>query len=786
VAGSALALVALVAGFLALGRLRMKNFVKDLPQRLGVGITQDSNSFTYDQSSKGKKIFTVHAAKEVQRKNGTIALHDVEITLYNQAGKPADHIHGVDFEYNQKAALLTAQGEVFIDLVPPEAKDAGAKPLTPEEREAKLVHVKTMGLVFDQKAQSASSDGAVEFRSEGYSGSSVGAAYDAKNGVVVLRSAVRIIGLRDERPVVLTAARAEMDRKQNVVDLTAPRYVSTGDGGVETAAATHVWMNIAKDGTPQRVNAEGKVTLASDRRGTVVSDRLDMELGPKGQARAAHLYGKVHYTDEQDGKRREGRAEDARIAFDDAGRPVHAVFGGGTTFAEQGSSSARNLQAATVEVVLAGGGKQPTIVKNAVAYGPDGARMRLVDEDGKGRRATDVAADRLAGQFAAAGRVTELTGLDGMGHTWVHRVVAGPRGKELSDDTSRGDTLWVDFKTGEKGRSELARAEQRGNVTTVYEAARKPNEKPGPPEIEHARAEDAVYEADLVHLTGSVELQDATSALFADRMDVNRGTGDAFAAGSVRVTYVQPPVPGAVAPATSAEPVHVLAARAVAHKATNFAEFFGDAGTKARMWQGASQVQAPVLDFYRKDKRVVAKGNLGSEAAEVLAVLVGAAKSGEEPGQTQKRRRGPARVVSREMVYEDGARTVTFTGSVRLVDQDGTMTSMEATVWLAPATGGEESSGFMGGRVDHMLATGSVSVEQPGRTATGERLIYTASDGIFVMTGSKAAPPKVMDRLQGTTTGAVLKFRSGDDSVEVLGSEDGRSGRVRTETRVKQ
>jgi lipopolysaccharide export system protein LptA len=44
-------------------------------------------------------------------------------------------------------------------------------------------------------------------------------------------------------------------------------------------------------------------------------------------------------------------------------------------------------------------------------------------------------------------------------------------------------------------------------------------------------------------------------------------------------------------------------------------------------------------------------------------------------------------------------------------------------------------------------------------------------------------PPKVIDEAQGTVTGASLRFKSGDDSVEVL-SGDG-SQRVRTETRMK-
>jgi len=44
-----------------------------------------------------------------------------------------------------------------------------------------------------------------------------------------------------------------------------------------------------------------------------------------------------------------------------------------------------------------------------------------------------------------------------------------------------------------------------------------------------------------------------------------------------------------------------------------------------------------------------------------------------------------------------------------------------------------------------------------------------------------------VDQVQGSTTGAALRFKSGDDSVEVLGSVDRKTpGRVRSETRMKQ
>jgi lipopolysaccharide export system protein LptA len=283
-------------------------------------------------------------------------------------------------------------------------------------------------------------------------------------------------------------------------------------------------------------------------------------------------------------------------------------------------------------------------------------------------------------------------------------------------------------------------------------------------------------------------------------VDVNRGNGDAFAYGTVKVTYLSPPAAGASPPTTPQEPVHVLAARAIAHKSSGLAEFFGSGQDLARMWQGTSQVQAPVLDFYRTEKKLIAHGDAGSDAPMVRAVLVSASTAG--PAATAKKTPGSSgttHIVSKELVYTDSARTVEFTGAVRVVDQDGVLTSNQATVWLTPANAPSStaksvpapsaqapSSGFMGGRVDHMVATGAVVINQPGRRGTGDKLVYTASDGLYVLTGTKAVPPKVVDQTQGTTTGAALRFKSGDDSVEVMGSVEGKTaGRVRSETRMK-
>jgi lipopolysaccharide export system protein LptA len=86
---------------------------------------------------------------------------------------------------------------------------------------------------------------------------------------------------------------------------------------------------------------------------------------------------------------------------------------------------------------------------------------------------------------------------------------------------------------------------------------------------------------------------------------------------------------------------------------------------------------------------------------------------------------------------------------------------------------------MMGGSVQSILATGGVHLQQPGRTAIGERLLYTAADDRYLLTGTPAVPPRVDDSQHGNVTGASLIFHAGSDSVEVSG-ETGR--RVRTET----
>ena len=807
----ALVLVCVLAGYIGYARVMARLRGLKVPKINGLSYDPETDGFVYAPSNGTRKLYEVRASRQIKHKDGNLTLKNVGIELYGKNGERTDHIHGDEFMYDPKAGVITAVGTVFIDLAPP--PPAEGKPVKDEE--SRIIHLKTDGLVFQQKEEFASTENQLEFRAGGMTGTAVGATYDSKAGLVVLRSQVHVSGLRGDaagngRPMVLTAAHAELNRDGNVAVMEMAKLISAGDRGTQTAMAAHAVVHMAADGTPKHVDANGNVTLISEGRGTVTADRLDMDLNAQGQPSAAHLMDMVRFTNDQESRQEYGKANDARIAFDAQGRPVHAVMTGSveadlTGKGAQGDST-RWLGADKVELGLGGGGKEPVVVRSAVATAAGGARMRMVDagvrKDAKGKAfngilRTNVTADVLTGRFAAGGKQTQVTGVDGTGRTVVERSLIDSAGGPMQwHDTGTGDALKMDFRSvpnpdaKARTRTELLRAEQRGSVRLVREALAKADpKKPAAAgmDVEHAEGDDVAYEVDTqkTTMTGQVKVSDPESALFAERVTFDQNTGDATADGTVRVSYLQQ--------GSTGEPVHVLASRAAGHKATGITQFFAGPNGDARMWQGGSQVEAPVLDFDRNKKTLLAHGAAGSQAAVVKTVLVDTSEPKAKPAAaktaTSQKQQGnaPVRLVSREMLYTDSTRQVLFKGQVQANDQDGVLHAQEATVYLAPKDAAATDQGTpisLGGHVDRIVATGAVEIEQPGRKATGDRLVYTANDRTFVLTGTKAVPPKMVDETQGNVTGAQLRFRSGDDSVEVLGG-DGQE-RVHTETRMKQ
>jgi lipopolysaccharide export system protein LptA len=843
-------LVMVVFSFLGYAHYRAHRFLANLPAKLGVNVRRETNNVTYSQSVQGRTVYTIHAAKAVERGDGMMRLHDVGIVLYGRQQDRADRIYGKEFEYDQKNGVVRAVGEVHIDLQAPEAADANAKmdyaagkdlhgskadagdsgsvAGEHEDKDERLIHVTTSGLVFLQKLGVAATDQDIEFESGGLKGHAIGADYSSDTGVVVLHSAVRVNGLQHEKPVVLTASHAVLDRPGQTMVLLQARYVAVGGkaGAAEgqTAQAQHVVVHLRKDGTAEKVVADGDVTLTNGMGGSVEAPRGEMMLNAQNQPESAVLMDGVKYSANDPLRQAQGEAAEGRVRFDKKGHPEHVVMTGAVHLQEQVRAtdsasepwSERELNAGAVELALSSDSAGRALLRDAKATGH--ARLKVASPAVKGGTTSSaMAGDVLMAHFVQAGGADHIAEVHGDGHTALRRVSATG-----VVNTSSGDSLVAHFQPAVAGRGQdasggqtqkkgsegmglddLSDATEQGHVVMTQLPVRKPTDTTAPVE-ERVTAERAVYdhisgvgEQGRTTLTGNVQVDDGTSILWADRVVTEQQTGDATADGSVKASYRQA--------GSTDEPVHVLAARAELKHDSQIAIFHGVPGKPARLWQGASQVDAPVLQFEKKQGRLLAHGEGQGAPMAVHTVLVNAGASAAATKTDVAKPKAAAgklvtgdgkedvvRVASRELVYSDETRKAEFTGGVEVESRDGSMRGQQIVVYLQPVqkdgvakTPAPGGSGFMGGSVERMVATGHIDMVQPGRTATGEQVVYTASDGVFVLTGTPTSLPKVMDGERGTVTGTSLRFHSGDDDVVVSNGGDGAGQRVRTETRVK-
>ena len=844
-------LVLVIGAFLGYAHWLTHRFLTKLPEKLGIDVRQETNAYTYSQTVQGRTIYTIHAAKAVQHNNGKYTLHDVGIVLYGQKQDRADRIYGDQFEYDPAAQIIRAMGVVFIDLQAPEQQDANAKMDYASGKDAqhrsdaahavaatagatsgkdeRLIHVKTSGLVYQQKLGLAETGDEIEFTSGGLVGHATGAAYNSNTGLLILHSAVKVNGLQQGRPVVLTASHAELDRQNQVATLLDAKYVAIGDtpgrGEGETVQAPHMVIHLRKDGTAERLDGDGGVILTNGEGGTVTAPTGEMILSEQNRPVSTTVAGGVVYGEKNVLRQGQGQSSTGWAAFDKSGQIEHLVLTGNVHLHERVKASEelgapwseRDLVAGTVEMKLAADHAGKAQLEDAKAKGA--ARLNVVSSSGKpgagAPMSSDLAGDSLTAHFLEVNGADHLSEVHGEGHTLLRRVAANG-----IVNTSSGDLLVAKFRPataavgGQKkaanGTDGISTAVQQGHVLMTQTPLQKAGD-PAVPQQESATAEQASYDGDLdqMTLTGKVEVSNGAGTLWADRVITEQSTDNATANGSVKATYRQAQ--------STQEPLHVLSDRADFNHDSQVAIFYGVPGRPARLWQAASQVEAPVLQLEQQAGRLLAHGRGQGDPMAVHTVLVSVAPpeiDGRDKSVSAGGKNAPAKtektdvvqVQSRELVYSDQAHRADFSGGIQVESADGTMIGQQAVVYLksapaAPSAPGnpgktapidtransiQGNNGSMSEHVDRIVATGHIEIREPGRKATGEQVVYTASDQMFVLTGTSAVLPRLIDQQQGTITGTSLRFHAGDENVLVSNGGDSAAGqRVRTETRVK-
>lgn len=805
-----------IAGSILYGRWRLRHLAQDLPARLGVQIQQSTQGFVLSKSEQGRPLFTLHAARAVEfRAGGHVSLHHVEIDLYSRDSPQPDTIAGEDFEYDPKSQIVQSKGEAHIVLHAPAGNGDAAHPQADTEGSAagQTVSVTTHDLTFNQKTGVAICGGEVDFQTASASGSAVGAQYDSPQGRLLLESQVVVTAAMRERPGVIHAARATYDRSAEEVHLERPRYTSQGKTGTENGSADDAVLTLRRNGSAERLHATGAVRLISGDGTAVNAPAMLVLLNETNRPQQANFSGGVDFVQMQPGQRTSGTAQTMQIAFTSAGHAKQAKLDGGVhveATAETGiNRMRRTLTSQHLLLHLHATKTGPAEVETAEASGDAQMRSRT-ETNGRPPTETTLGGQTLDATFAAENQPEHLTAL---GRTRMETLEAN--GDLNSSSANRLEVAFAPAPVGKhvgggKGSDASQRIEtavQTGHVVL--------RQIPGPGHPQNANAangegastataERASYRAQdgTLTLTGSPEFHNAQIAMTADRM-VMEGAGekpqDRSAAKMTATGKVQSTLePGTGGQATGGAllggrvPAHVIADRATLLHSSREAIFSGH----ARLWQGDDSVEAPVIEVSQTAQTLVAHGGSGCRQC-VTAVFTGAAPTAAagSAGTARQSVPSPYRVLSAKLEYSEAERKASFTKNVEVIGSTGLLTADAADVFLSDA-GTQRTASHATGKdsfpsrnisspssVERIVAKGDVRLRQPGRVAAGQRLVYTAEDGRFVLTGTEAAPPTVADVDHGTVSGRVLTFLSAEQEIIVNGSA---ARAATTKTRVQK
>src|SRR5580658_5199091 len=285
---------ATVAGMYFYARLRQRNVLKELPNKIGIDIKQTAAGFQFSKSDGKRTLFTVQAGSLKQFQiDGSAELHNVSIILYGRDSSRFDQIYGDDFSYDKKSGNVTAHGEVQIDLEPNPSGQTGPDQGTPRELK-NPIHLKTRDLVFNQNSGDASTDARVDFRTPQATGWAVGVQYSGKTNVLTLASQVHVT-LDGPNAATLLATHGRITRDPHEVVLEHPRLErETG-----TAQAEESTFFLGPDNEVQRLLATGNVQAESTGQDAdqmrARADQADLSLtGKQNLLQTAILTGHVH------------------------------------------------------------------------------------------------------------------------------------------------------------------------------------------------------------------------------------------------------------------------------------------------------------------------------------------------------------------------------------------------------------------------------------------------------------------------------------------------------------
>jgi lipopolysaccharide export system protein LptA len=720
-AAAAIAAVLSVVGIYFYAQHRVQNALKQVPEKIGLEIKQSATGFTISKSEQGRTIFKIQATKAIQfQQGGHAQLHDVTITVFGRDSSRYDRIYGSDFVYDPRSGDVTANGEVQIDL---EANPQGL--LNPDQASPtelkNPIHLKTSGLAFNQKSGNAHTKERVEFELPQAHGSAIGINYIAQTNLLILESQVKIVS----KAGTLIATRGAITKNPHQVVFEQPQL----QAGTRHCDSDKAILFLREDNTVDHIKATGNVSIISD--------------GP--------LPTETH-------------ADELNLTMaTDSDNPRLAVLVGNVKL---NAKSAQPMEATAGKVIL----DLAPHYRLTKAHAEEHVRL-LQHQNASSKSAQDMELTAPAADFFLS-KTQHLDHAETIGSAQLALRPTGTSGTQTLVTAGKFD----------------AKFDPAGQLASVHGApdARIVNKNPGQPDrVSTSQVVDAVFRPghgiDSVVQQGNVAYDDGTRKAWGDRarytpadqvlvltgsprvieggmtttaqsMRMNRGTGDAAADGDVKSAYSDLKAQPNGALLASSSPIHVTSHSMTVHGSSAIALYSGD----VRLWQDANAVTAPSIDFDRDHRSMVAHG---SATEPVSTVLVQTDKNGTST---------PVAITSTRLTYTDNERKAHFDENVTAKSADVTITSKQMDAFLLPRGQSDSNQTLSAGKLDKILAEDQVVVIQPNRQGDGDKLVYTAADDKFVLTGG---PPSIFDAEHGKITGVSLTFFRRDDRVLVEGDK---------------
>jgi lipopolysaccharide transport protein LptA/LPS export ABC transporter protein LptC len=420
-----------------------------------------------------------------------------------------------------------------------------------------------------------------------------------------------------------------------------------------------------------------------------------------------------------------------------AALPGQAAPGGGR----------KRLQCRRLNVVF----RQKGVLQEALAVNT--ASLEIDPGPGEAREKRTVTAPQLRFRFDEEGRLVSLRGLP------ARQTEAGAARFALLT-TEPLPPSQEPARTLKSDRFAATLDPATGDVTGATFVGSVAFEEPG----RRGFAAKAVYEdgPGLVTLTGDPRIVDEGqgSELRARRIRLGTRARTVAASGNVRHTVT--PRKKAARPGLlgdGEEPAVLLCRHFEYDPRTRTARY----RENALLRSGGDEVRAPTI-VIEEDAAGARKLTATGGTTSILHPRPKKDAPKSPPGPRASPAKEPAAVEarSREMVYDEAANRVVYTGDVEIQQGDIVTLSPKAVVTLTKD----------GGDVEKLVAGDPVEVRQGVRKASGRQATYTPADETLVLVGE---PVVLLDgdrRLEGR----LLTFEAGSDRIRVDGREE-----VRTE-----